>query len=201
VLIDNQLSLRQHINKVSSSCFFHLRRLRQISRAVGQTVTTQLIVAFVQSRLDYCNAVLGGLSQSAIAPLQRVQNSAARLALGLRPRDSVTSALIELHWLPVYWRVLFKLCLLMHQIHHGRSPVYLSEKVTSVASGSSRPGLRSAGGTDYIKPRLRTKIGERAFSSCGPAAWNALPEKIRCVKDIKSFKTQLKTHYFKLAFE
>ena len=37
-----------------------------------------------------------------IAPLRRVQNTAARLVLGLDRRSSITSALHELHWLPVH---------------------------------------------------------------------------------------------------
>jgi len=61
--------------------------------------------ALVLSRIDYCNAVLSGLPQSTIAPLQRVLNTAARVVCGLRPRDHVTDALIGLHWLPVAARV------------------------------------------------------------------------------------------------
>ena len=47
----------------------------------------QLISSFIFSRLDYCNALLIGLLFSTIAPLQRVQNAAARLLLGLSRRD------------------------------------------------------------------------------------------------------------------
>ena len=61
----------------------------------------QLVSAFIFSRLDYCNAVLYGLPQSTIGPLQRVQNATARVTLGLSPRDHVRPALKELHWLPV----------------------------------------------------------------------------------------------------
>jgi len=45
---------------ISRALFYQLRRLRQIRRLVGQ-VTLQLVMAFVISRLDYCNSVLAAL--------------------------------------------------------------------------------------------------------------------------------------------
>jgi len=39
-------------------------------------------------------------------PLQRVLNTAARLVLNLRPRDHVTPALQQLHWLPIEHRIM-----------------------------------------------------------------------------------------------
>jgi len=65
----------------------------------------QLVSAFIFSRLDYCNTVLYGLPQSTIGPLQRVQNAAARVTLGLSPRDHVRPAVKKLHWLPVAHRI------------------------------------------------------------------------------------------------
>jgi len=66
--------MKQHISRVVSSCFFQLRR--QIRRSACEEVTKRLVTALV---LDYCNAVLAGLPESTIRPLQRVQNAAARL--------------------------------------------------------------------------------------------------------------------------
>ena len=117
VLLDQELSLKRHINKVTSTCFYQLRRLKQIRRTIGPEITASLVSAFVTSRLDYCNAVLAGLPKSTLAPLQRVQNAAARLITGISIRDHVTPALQQLHWLPVPYRVTYKLCLLMHLIH------------------------------------------------------------------------------------
>lgn len=101
VLPDNQLTMKQHVNHVASSCFFHLHRLRQIKRHVTPEAMNQLFAAVILGRLDYCNSVLAGLPWSTVAPLQRVQNAAAPLVLGLSPRDHVSPALLELHWLPV----------------------------------------------------------------------------------------------------
>jgi len=40
---------------------------------------------------------------------------------------------IHLHWLPVSYRIKFKLCCLVHAIHYGRSPAYLTETVSQSA--------------------------------------------------------------------
>ena len=75
---------------------------------------------------DYCNAALAGLPQTTIAPLQRVQNAAARLVFELGPREYVTPCLLQLPWLPVRWRIQFKLCCIMHSVFNGKCPAYLS---------------------------------------------------------------------------
>ena len=67
-----------------------------------------------------------------IAPLRRLQNAAARLVKYLRPRDQLTSALRDLHWLPIRHRITYKLCVLnMHLVHTGSSLSYLSGLVTA----------------------------------------------------------------------
>jgi len=101
VLVDQELTFKEHVAKIASSCFYQLRRLKQVRRYVDNDVMAQLVAAFVTSRLDYCNGVLVGLPKSTIAPVQRVQNVAARLVLGLRLFDHTTPALRQLHWLPV----------------------------------------------------------------------------------------------------
>jgi len=51
VYLDQELTIKQHVAKVAASCFYHLRRLRQIQR-VGTEVTR-----IITSRLDYCNSL------------------------------------------------------------------------------------------------------------------------------------------------
>jgi len=118
-MLDCELSMKQHVTKVASSCFYHLHRLKQIRQVFGKEVTAQLVSAFILSRLDYCNALLAGLPRTTTDPLQRVQNAAARLVVNHRLRDHVTPALKQLHWLPVASRIKFKLCLCMHLMHLG----------------------------------------------------------------------------------
>ena len=130
VFLDSELTMQQHVGKIASLFYYHLRRLKKVRQILGPTITSRLVSAFVTSRLDYCNALLAGLPQSTIAQLQRVQHAAVRLVGNLRPRDKVDAWLRELHWLPIRYRTIYKLCLMMHNAHVGRSSRYVNEMLT-----------------------------------------------------------------------
>jgi len=144
--------------------------------------------------------VLAGLLKSTTAPLQHVQNAAARLICDLGPPDHVTPALYELHWLPVELRVTYKLCILLQIIHTGCSPSFMSELVTPTSSIASRSRLRSARSRRYDQPATRLKMGERSFAFAGPAAWNSLPTSLHEITNHEAFKRELKTVLFKRAY-
>ncbi len=66
-----------------------------------------LIHAFMTSRLDYCNALLGGCSARLINKLKIVQIVAARVLTRTRKYDHISLVLSTLHWLPIKHRLDF----------------------------------------------------------------------------------------------
>jgi len=138
---------------------------------------------------DSYNTVVVTL-RSTIQPLQRVMNAWARAVMALSSRDHVKPALKQLRWLPVEQRISYKLCLLMHNIHTGQAPQYLSNCVSMISSSGNRCRLRSCDTADYILPRTRTKFGERGFH------WNTLPSDLHDITDTNAFKKRLKTVLF-----
>jgi len=115
-------------------------------------------------------------------------------------REHVSPGLLQLHWLPVRWRIQFKICTMMHSIHMARCPAYLNSMVVTNANSSLRSGMLSPTTNLYVTQRVRTKFSERAVSHAGPAARNSLPANIRAESSQTNFKKLLKTHLFILAY-
>ena len=97
-----------HINKACNAAFYHSHNLRRIKKYLSRDSLITLVHAFITSRLDYCNGLLFGLPKAQIAKLQRVQNAAARLTLGIGKFSHISPALYELYWLPVSLRIDYK---------------------------------------------------------------------------------------------
>ena len=64
-----------------------------------------------------------------------------------------------------------------------------------------RPGLRSENSQNYYVPRVRTKLGERAFSYAWPVVSRFEQKFYRAEPDIARFKNILNTYIFRLAFD
>ena len=82
VYIDDHLSMKANARQCAKTCFFHLRRIRQLRRHLDYDTLYTLIRALILSRLDYCNSLFANSSQSTLHRLQRVQDD-CELASGL----------------------------------------------------------------------------------------------------------------------
>jgi hypothetical protein len=91
-------------------------------------------------------------------------DAAARLVLNLRPRDQITAALRELHWVLVQQHISFRTCLLMHLSLIGRAPSYLSDLLIDVSNlPNRRAALRSADRGDLYVAKGHILLAWTAF--------------------------------------
>jgi len=123
-----------------------------------------------------------------------------RSIMDLRPRDHVSSALRQLHWLPIKQRIEFKLCLLVHKSLIGHSPAYISDLLTPAADVPGRPALWTASRGDFIVPRTNRKFGDRAFCVAALRVWNRLPADLRQLRSTQTFRRHLKTFLFAASY-
>ena len=115
VIFDKNFTFCSHISVVCNSCFYHMRDLRLIRRHLELDSAKLLATALVSSCLDYCNSLLYGIADVDLTRLQRVQNQLARLVTKSPPFTRSLPLLRSLHWLPVRFRILFKINLLTYK--------------------------------------------------------------------------------------
>ncbi|PIK44444.1 hypothetical protein BSL78_18721 [Apostichopus japonicus] len=177
VYFDQSGLMDENINQICKSASFGLWKIGRIRRLLNRTLTERLVHAFITSRLDYCNALLNGLSKTALHPLQTIQNAAARMITRSRRHEHITPILYDLHWLPIHQRITFKILITAFKCIHGMAPSYLSELITPRVP---KRALRSKPFT--LVPRNtnnKKHYGPTAFSVAAPDLWNELPPGIR----------------------
>ena len=157
-----------------------------------------LVHSLVISDLDYCNAVFVGLRTSSLKPMQSLQNQAAKVILQKRKFDSASDCLKELHWLPIIQRIHFKVLCLVFKCIYNTAPGFLKQLIQF---RKSTYNTRSSCNPPLFVPRTFTSFGSRAFSSLGPKLWNDLPDSLKSSSSFVTFKQNLKTHLFRLAFD
>ena len=118
----------------------------------------------VQSHLQYCTARV-----VAQAPL------------------TISSADIrrDLHWLPINHRISYKLSLLTWKALYTAEPSYLSELISPYVP------VRTLHSNTYllaIPTCVTSHFSSRFFSVFAPSTWNSLPEHIRCIDRLSTFK-------------
>ncbi len=159
VILDSNLSFENHISHVTKTAFFHLRNIAKLWNI-------KLVCVFMISRLDYCNALLGGCLASSINKLQIVQNAAARVLTRSRKYDHITPILQSLHWLPIKFLISYKIVLHTYKVLNDLAPVYLTNLLSRYNPTCS---LRSQNSGLLVVPRIaKSTKGGRTFSYLAP---------------------------------
>ena len=89
VVLDENLTMTSHVNKIVSHCYKLLKDIGKIRKVLSDKHTEMLVHSVISSRIDYCNGLFFNMSKKNINKLQKVQNAAARLVAGKRKRDSI----------------------------------------------------------------------------------------------------------------
>ena len=198
VIFDHHFRFNEHIASICKSSFYHLRNISNIRKYLSSTTTEILVHAFVSSKLDNCNSLLYSLPNCLLKKLQHVQNAAARLITLSRKHEHITPILFNLHWLPVNYRIIFKILLITYKALHDLAPSYVRDLLTPYTPSRQ---LRSSSKDLLSIPHFNLKTyGARSFSVAAPTLWNTLPSDIKNSSSVSLFKHKLKTFLFKKAF-
>ena len=83
VVLDSDLSMKSHVSRIMSTCFYQLGRLKAIRRSLPIETTKSLVSALVFWRRDNQNALFAGIVNKQVNRLQAILNASAKLRLRL----------------------------------------------------------------------------------------------------------------------
>ena len=182
--------------------YYYYYCLASIRRFLTSTATATFVSAFVLSRIDYCNSLLFGSTHDVTSHLQRIQNYAARVILRLPMSSSITIHLKSLHWLPVKVRSTYKIAYLCYHCHSSTPPSYVTDMLHKRPLHTSNTRSSS-----YTMPLLnrpahsKATLGDRSFSFASSSVWNSILNDVRFAPSLSSFKSRLKTYFFRSVYK
>ena len=107
----------------------------------------------------------------------------------------------ELHWFPVYKRIVFSLLLHVYPSVNQLVPAYLCGLITPYKEAQRCDDLRST--VQHVFHTLRSGsmlFGDRSFRVAGPTEWNFLTLRYQAGKCICDCQTQSKDTSFSATF-
>ena len=143
-------------------------------------------------------------SITAICFLSGIADTAqtSRIVVIKSPPFTISASLLRsLHWLPVKFRVDFKICLLTFTMLHEKQPVY---RYSMQAKSLPSQLRRSNKGITLSVLMVKTNTGARPFQSCSPSLWNHLLLSVHSVVHSATstviFRKRLRMHLLDLTF-
>ena len=186
------MTLNKHVSSLSRNIHFYTRALRHIRPALTESIAATLGASLMQSRLDYANSIMYGMSASNTHKLQSAQNSLTRVVLPSLRHLSASDRLSYLHWLPVHYRIQLKIATLTYKTVETCQPSYLYDLLQV-----HQPSRALSSSTQQLLhvPYRSTDFGRRAFSYSSPATWNSILTSIKNCSSLYSFKRHLKFQF------
>ena len=205
MVFDSNFNFSNHVSQVIGSTRVHARDLYRICPLLDLNTSVLLVNALVSSRLDYCNSLFLSLTDFELRRLQLVQNSLCRVVTRSSKFSRITPQLKKPHWLPVRYRVQFKIGLITYKILNQGQPVYPRELIHPYTS--SRNTRRIAPKLNFLQtPTFDRRVHKsikhfsNSFRHYAPVLWNSFPFHVRSSPSVASFRKHLKTHLFSSSF-
>ena len=166
--------------------------LNRIKNNLPPSTRTLVIQSLALSVVNYCSKIWGAAGKTQLLQVQRVQNFAARIAIGnIRKRDHITPYINRLQWLKIDNKCTFDVFVYVYKLLNDYFPSWLLT-LPLVSEFSAR---RTRQQNNLFIPQTKSKIGERNMAVRGPSLWNDLPETIKNSSNVIIFKKNLKKHF------
>lgn len=191
VILNDKLNLNDQIEKCIAKAAQKVNMLKRMSNKL--TFDTKKIIynTVIQPNFDYCSTLYLNTTKDQIINMQKIQNRGMRIILKCNYLTPKKFMLDALNWLSVAQRIRFNALVMIFKIKHGLVPQYLNDDVKYVHNIHSI-NLRNS--QDFRIPKYKTNITTKSIFYEGMKLFNALPNEIKTINNLITFKKHCRTY-------
>ena len=188
VTLDQQLKWDVHINALCGKTCKLVKYFGRLRHVLNETCLKLLYNSLVLPLFDYADLIYDSATMKYTSQLQKIQNRAGRIILGINPYKHVSNHEIHqiLNWDSLNTRRKKHLNSMVFKCLHDYSAPYLKESFNFMSRNYS---LRSNGTLSLPKPK--TEYCRRMFSYRGACYYNELPSEPKCCSSVTSFNKMI----------
>ncbi len=129
-----------HVSQLNKKVVGTLMHIYRKSLNFEKRTRTIVVQSLVLSLVNYCIRIWGTTNAALLNNVQKLQNVAAKVAVGGASKcDHVSAIIKEIRWLKIKEKYVFDTCTTMFKTMHGSYPEWLlSFKTVNEATGSIR---------------------------------------------------------------
>ena len=189
ITIDKHLSWGHHVNNVSSSIAKGIGILYRLKHFLPERSLLMLYNALILPYLNYCNITWGNCSKTKLDHIFLLQKKAVRICTK-SPYLSHTDPLFKrLRSLKIYDINTLQIAIFMFKYNYQMLPTVFTDFFSYNNNLHSYP-TRTCNNIHLDNPRIL--LAQKALRHHGPDIWNTLPNFLKQITTLTSFKRSLK---------
>ena len=178
-----------HIRNIVNSATKILGIMRKLKFSISRNALNQMYMSYLLPVVEYASVVWDGCSEQDSQTLQKIQNEAARIVIGLTRPVSLENLYKECGWATLSQRRQQHKLSFMYNVNSGMVPSYIQDLIPPLVNEISDYPLRN--NRNISVPLNRTSISQK---SCIPSAirlWNSLDDNLKDISTLPTFKRHI----------
>ncbi len=189
--LNSNLDWKTHISKIASKANSRMGILRKFKYKLPRTALNQIYLSYVRPMMEYGGPLFAYEDDKELKILDNIQMEALHIVTGAKKRTSHEILKNEVNWPELSLRRTFQQVTLIHKVTHKKFPKYLLNSLPPMNDSTTRPERRYKFNTPlFDHAYYRDSIIPKSLSN-----WNNLPNHIRVISNLDTFKYQLKREY------
>ena len=194
VIIDENLTWEHHVKSVKSKTCRTITNLARTTSSLPLRSRRTLYDALVTPHFSYGDVIWDGTTCGLAKDLQKAGNFAAKSLLGLKKRESASSALKKLNMMPLAEKRKVHLGVMTHKLVNSKGPSELKHAYQDLRNPKHGHNTRSAARRDMRTLSHRTSRFNMSTQQRASKLWNEIPQSIRNIESTSLFKRQFQSH-------